>query len=293
VKSPQSASDDAQNVERAIAKELRSAANLAQNKSQLDIFMTGISSGIGAQVLRKALSDGASVTAIVRTDAQKQELLSLHPQRLTLHVADLSDRARLGDIASAMQTQVFSHILLNAGYATLGKLAVLSPNAIGDMFEANLISQIILLNRLLPNALSHDSKIALVSSLTATMPGTHYACYGISKAGLSYAAKALRMEYPKLRLLCVELGAVDSPFHEKARSTFANRARFKKVPEVGDRLYQALLYRNGNTTLFWDFALLRAIFTHFSALLIWGYRFWATRLSRTTATSNKYLERVK
>jgi NAD(P)-dependent dehydrogenase (short-subunit alcohol dehydrogenase family) len=262
-------------------KHLSSHPTLGQQEPHLHFFMTGVSSGIGAYVLLKALSEGGSVTAIVRTDAQKRRLLLAHPQRLTLHVADLSDRARIGDIAAVLQTQAFSHILLNAGSATLGKLAAVSPHAIAEMFEANLISHVILLNRLLPQALSNDSKIALVSSLTAKMPGTHYACYGISKAGLSYAAKALRIEYPMLRILCVELGGVDSPFHDKARSAFSTRARFKKVPEVGNRLYQALLRRNGNTTLYWDFALLSAIFTHFSAVLIWCYGLWARRMSVT------------
>jgi short-subunit dehydrogenase len=275
-------------------KHPNSSLTLVQQQPHLHFFMTGITSGIGAHVLLKALSEGGSVTAIVRTNAQKRRLLLAHPQRLTLHVADLSDRARIGDIASVLQTQVFSHILLNAGSATLGKLEAVSPNAIAEMFEANLISHVILLNRLLPQALSNDSKIALVSSLTAKMPGTHYACYGISKAGLSYVAKALRMEHPTLRLLCVELGGVDSPFHDKARSAFSTRTRFKKVPDVGNRLYQALLRRNGHTTLYWDFALLSAIFTHFSAVLIWCYGLWARRPSRIDLTySSKQNERVK
>lgn len=231
------------------------------------IFITGLTSGIGEVVLGRALADGHSVTGIVRSEEQKKHLLAAHPQRLMLYVADLRDSEAVLDIAHQLGEVSFSHILLNAGYAELGKLHEISEDSIFDMFEANLISHVLLLKNLLPSALANDSKICIVSSMSARIPGSNYAVYGMSKSALSYLVDALAFEYPRLRTLCVEIGGIATPFHTKAKSAF-DLARFKPQEETGNRLYQALLKREGFTTLYWDWAITRFVLMHFHGLII-------------------------
>ena len=238
------------------------------------IFMTGLTSGIGEIVLKKALADGHSVMGIVRSEEQKKHLLVAYPERLTLYVADLRDGDSVLDIAHNLRSIRFSHILLNAGYAELGKLHEISEESIFDMFEANLVSHVMLLKNLLPSCLANDTKICIVSSMAARIPGSNYATYGMAKAALSYLVDALAFEYPKLRTLCVEIGGVATPFHTKAKSGF-DLAHFKPQEETGKRLYQALLKREGFTTLYLDWAVLRFVLIHFHGLIMrlgrWKY----------------------
>ena len=231
------------------------------------IFMTGLTSGIGEVVLRRALKDGYSVTGIVRNETQKNRLLSEYPERLTLHIADLRDGDAVLDIAHKLKLQVFSHILLNAGYAELGKLHEVSEESIFDMLEANLVSHVMLLKNLLPSCLANDTKICIVSSMSARIPGSNYVAYGMAKASLSYLVDALAFEYPKLRTLCVEIGGVATPFHTKAKSGFS-LARFKPQEETGNRLYAAMWNKMGFTTLYLDWAVMRFVLIHFHSLIM-------------------------
>lgn len=231
------------------------------------IFMTGITSGMGGVVLRLALADGHSVTGIVRTAEQKTHLLTEYPERLMLHIADLRDGDSVLDIAHQLKIHSFSHILLNAGYAELGKLHEISEESIFDMFEANLVSHVMLLKNLLPSCITNDTKICIVSSMSARIPGNNYATYGMSKSALSYLVDALAFEYPKLRTLCVEIGGVATPFHTKAHSAF-NVKSFKPQEETGKRLYAAMLKREGFTTLYWDWALLCFLLIHFHGFIM-------------------------
>lgn len=230
--------------------------------------MTGLTSGIGEVVLKRTIADGYMVTGIVRTAEQKARLLTEYPERLALYVADLRDGDAVLDIAHQLRTRAFSHVLLNAGYAELGKLHEIPEESIFDMFEANLVSHVMLLKNLLPACLANDTKICIVSSMSARIPGSNYATYGMTKAALSYLVDALAFEYPKLRTLCVEIGGVATPFHTKAKSGF-NLARFKPQEETGNRLYAAMWNKTGFTTLYLDWAVMRFVLIHFHGMLMW------------------------
>ncbi|MDE3037952.1 MAG: hypothetical protein KGJ21_05845 [Pseudomonadota bacterium] len=44
------------------------------------LFITGITSGIGQEVLKLALADGFHAVGVVRSEAQKQAMLSVYPR---------------------------------------------------------------------------------------------------------------------------------------------------------------------------------------------------------------------
>jgi uncharacterized protein len=232
------------------------------------IFMTGLTSGIGQVVLERVLAEGHFVTGIVRQVSQKQDLGDRYPDQLQLFVADLCGPTAITTIAPQIRDQKFTHILLNAGYAEFGRLHEMSEQGIQDTMQANLISHLLLVKHLIPNCLIHNTKLCLVSSLTARIPGPNYASYGIAKAGISYLVDALALEYPKLRTLCVEIGGVDTAFHAKAKSSY-DRRRFKSAAGVGKRLYHAMQSQQGFTTLYWDWACQRSLLIYFHRPIMW------------------------
>jgi 3-oxoacyl-[acyl-carrier protein] reductase len=231
------------------------------------LFITGVTSGIGHEVLCLAIADGFSVEAVVRNEQQRRDLLLAHPDRLVLHVADLRDRVAVSVVAHKLSGRHFTHILLNAGYADLGTFDQISDESLCGMLEANLISHMILLKHVLVGHVPKRTALCLVSSLVARIPGRRYATYGLAKAGVSYLASAIALEYPSVRVLCAEIGGVATPFHSKARSNY-NTAWFKSQSETGRRLYQALLTREGVTSLYWDWAALRFVCGHFRSPIL-------------------------
>jgi uncharacterized protein len=225
------------------------------------LFITGLSSGLGAQVLQHAMAAGYEVTGVVRTPLQKTSLLAQYPEHLNLHIADLRDSSTVNALAEGLRAEAFTHLLLNAGYAEMGKLHELSQQSIRDMFEVNIVSYTHLLNGLLPGCLKNDTKVCFVGSLAAHVPGSGYASYSVAKAAVGALAGSLAMEYPQLRTLCIEMGGVATPFHAKAQSGF-NMQSFKPLPETGLRLFNAMLHKEGVATLYAQWAVLRWLAIH-------------------------------
>jgi uncharacterized protein len=239
------------------------------------LFITGLSSGLGAQVLQQAIAAGYKVTGVVRTPLQKTSLLAQYPEHLNLLVADLRDSSAVNALADSLRAEVFTHLLFNAGYAEMGKLHELSQQSIRDMLEVNLLSHILLLHSLLPSCLKNDTKVCFVGSLAAHIPGPRYASYSMAKAALGALAGSLAMEYPQLRTLCIELGGVATPFHAKAQSGF-NMQKFRPLRETGRRLFNAVLHEEGVATLYAQWTALRWLAIHGrSAWIALGRRWYA------------------
>jgi short-subunit dehydrogenase len=221
-------------------------------------LLTGVTSGIGSVVLRRCLEDGHEVCAVVRTAAQQQKLQHQFPA-LELFVADLASRDQVRSILPELQARTFDYVLLNAGCANVSAFHEQSEQEIDDVLEANLLTNMRIVRVLLPGIREHGAKLVLVSSIVARVPGRTFAAYAVSKAGLSHFYACLSLEYPDVPLLCVEIGPVETPFHDKAKLKLEKKTGFKQQDVIGERLYWAILNRTGVTTLAADWACLRKI----------------------------------
>lgn len=222
------------------------------------ILITGVTSGIGHEVMKLCLAEDIKITGVVRTAQQLEQFAKEFPS-IKFLVADLSDPNQVQSLVSKLKTQQFDYILLNAGYAQVGTFHELSEDSIDVMININLLTNMKLVHALLPRALDVGSKITMVSSMVAHMPGGNYASYAVSKAGLSHFHRCLRREYPKLPLLCIEIGAVDTPMHEKSGNKVTNKKMFKSRDMIAQKLWHAVKHQTGVKTLSWDWMIIRRI----------------------------------
>jgi len=223
------------------------------------ILITGITSGLGSVVLQKCLNEQFQVTGVVRNKEQQEQLGKQFNTPLDILIADLSKREEVKELSRNLKNRTFDYILLNAGCGDTGRFHKLTEDSIDILMEANLLSNMRLVYALLPDALEHKSKIVFVSSLAARMPGSMYTSYCVSKAGLSHFYSCIKREYPSLPLLCIEIGAVNTPMHKKSKNTEANPEKFRSAEEVGDRLFKAMKNQVGIKTLYWQWGMARKI----------------------------------
>lgn len=223
------------------------------------ILITGITSGIGEELVKRCVDTGMQVTGVVRTLEQKQKFDAQPTNGLEVLCADLSSSEQVEQLSDQLAGKNFQYVVFNAGYARVGSFAELPVDSIDDMLSVNLRSNMRLTHALLPQALSNQTKLVYVSSMVANMPGGNYASYAVSKAGLSHFCRCLRREYPELPVLCIEIGAVDTPMHEKSGNKVTNKKMFKSRDVIVDRLFKAMQSRTGVATLSWDWTIIRRI----------------------------------
>lgn len=236
------------------------------------VLITGASSGLGRIVLEECLADHHDVVAVVRRPEQRDALIQEWNGRARVEVADLADPDEVEELLGVLGDERFDYALLNAGCASVGAFAELPARSVESILRTNLLSNMHLVHRLLPGALERGTKFVFVSSLSARLPGIRFASYAVSKAGLTQLYKSLAVEYPTLGFLCLEIGGVDTPFHRKAGAG-ARRGR-KPARVVGQRLYRAMLRKEGVRTLSADWWLVRRILMSFEGgvvrLLRWS-----------------------
>jgi NAD(P)-dependent dehydrogenase (short-subunit alcohol dehydrogenase family) len=159
--------------------------------------ITGGGSGIGFELARRLLVDGSSVAIIDRSsnDAAKDQLAALAGERVSFHLADVTD-------AQALQT-VFTTIVADLGAPDLvincAGIQIAKPFAelSGEEFERVVSVNLYGSRNLAAAALPHmrsGSQLALMASLAGLVPSHSYAAYNASKFGVVGLAGALRLE---------------------------------------------------------------------------------------------------
>lgn len=226
---------------------------------QRQVLITGISSGIGNTFCKLCLENNFHVTGVVRRESQRELFSSQLGKNLDILQADLSQSQDVANLSNEIKSKPFNYIVLNAGCAQTGLFHEQSLESMQETMEANLLSNMRLVHALLPKALETKTKFVFISSISARLPAYNFASYATSKAGLSHFCNSLRRENPSLSFLCVEIGPVNTPMHKKANNTSADTEKFISPELIAQRLYQAMLKREGVVTLSWKWWLMRKI----------------------------------
>ncbi len=175
------------------------------NKTAL---ITGVSSGIGKQLLLTLLAKNSIVHGIVKSQERleqlQQELSTLlspaERSRVFLHACDLRSSAEIEQFAHSLhKAQVSPDILLlNAGVGYYGPHEELSVKALTELSAVNFTAPLLLTNLFLRDLKKNEGHLLFVSSVTAGKTNnTHGCAYGATKAGLSSFAKSLFEEVRK------------------------------------------------------------------------------------------------
>lgn len=192
-------------------------------------LVIGATGGIGLALVQQLLdhADVLHVTAAARHADQSATLAALqqlHPQRLRITVADITDSASLHNLASQLQPEPL-HIVINAtgllhnaDLLPEKNLAAVNVSNLQQVFAVNAFGPILLAQAILP-LMRHAqhavfaSLSARVGSITDNQLGGWYA-YRAAKAAQNQLLKTLAIEcrrsHPNLSIQLLHPGTVDS-----------------------------------------------------------------------------------
>lgn len=181
-------------------------------------LITGSSSGVG-KYLTENLLEQNNVVGIARRNNFKH--VNYHHIALDLaKVSLVTDKAK----QIAKEHEDINHIIINAGFGYFKELDQFSEKQIIELFNVNIISQIILLRFLLSNLRKQkNSKIIFIGSEAALNGAKKATIYAATKFAMRGFAQSLRAELKQDNIAVTMLnpGVMDSDFYKNLDFTFA------------------------------------------------------------------------
>lgn len=165
----------------------------------MNIFITGVSSGIGRELTKQLLAAGHTVWGIAR---REQLLNDLESEVSTEHfhsiVCDITDESHINRVTSAMQQEQFfpDVVVLNAAIDQEDMDNGFSYETAKKIIMVNVLGALRWVEIFLPGFMKkkHGQFIA-ISSLFAFWPDPRSASYSASKSALSMAFRCLRTQF--------------------------------------------------------------------------------------------------
>lgn len=202
-------------------------------------LVTGGSSGIGKELVRKLLSQGLNVVIIARSepvfDETVKELKALFPKcELRPVKADLSDGSGewMADVKTATEDIDVQVVFNNAGYILTGFFEQHSVEAHLANFNCNLSANVRLTHHFYSRMIEKGLKgcIVFTSSAAGFIPNPFAVMYGCTKAGVSELAASLAVE-GKAR--GIDVHAVHpSPVNSRFTAGGGNQVKVHKIDSI-------------------------------------------------------------
>lgn len=160
-------------------------------------FITGASSGFGAELAKAAIDRGDQVVATFRKAAQASDFTIAHQGKGLGVLLDVNQPAQI-EAAVQRALQQFGRIdvlVNNAGYGTIGAVEEFSMAEIRDQFETNFFGAVALTKAVLPLMREQKSGHILALSSAAGFKATGgFGVYNASKFALEGFNEALAQE---------------------------------------------------------------------------------------------------
>jgi len=169
------------------------------------VLIVGASRGIGLELTRQYLADGALVTAAARDDASLQRLRELGARALKL---DVTSAASVAGLAWQVDGSHFSTVVINAGVygPKLRTLDTPTDTDFDQVMHTNVLGPMRVVPQLL-DALAPQARLAVMSSRMgsiASRTANSGWLYRASKAALNSVLKDLSLALTD-RAICVAL----------------------------------------------------------------------------------------
>jgi len=177
------------------------------------ILVTGAASGIGLQIARQFLEEGATVIGTDINEAALGEVTAPH-KSFHARVSDAGDPEAIGELAHWVSAEygALDVLVNNAGFARLNNPEQLSEEDYAAQIAVLLTGPIFLVKHLASLLRTSDNgSVINISSASAvvTMPG--YSPYGTAKAAIAKFSEDCAVTVPGIRHNAVLPGFIDTP----------------------------------------------------------------------------------
>ena len=205
------------------------------------ILITGVSSGIGMGAADFFLKAGHRVIGTVRKKDNIKELLA-HKNFVCLQL-DVKDRAQIENLPLELAQQnikVIDVLVNNAGVAKAGPFADQPFAEIDEIIQVNLLSVMLLTQKLIPLLQQPGGRIINISSVSGQNGTPFLAAYCASKHAIEGFSESLRREMNLLgiKVILIGPGSIRTPIwfkgFEVLKSVYVN----SKYAKPFDRFIQ-------------------------------------------------------
>lgn len=184
-------------------------------------FVTGASSGIGAEFARRYAREGFDLVLVARSEALLRnladELSASRGIAASVRVADLSNSADVSELVDVItQLPRIDHIVNSAGTAPEGDLDRTDPDELRQMVDINVTALTLLTRAAIIRMRDAGSGTVInIASGAGYQPLPHYAAYAASKAYVISLSEALSEEHRAhgLRIFSVAPGDTETPMN--------------------------------------------------------------------------------
>lgn len=181
------------------------------------ILVTGASSGIGRGICIDFAKMGASVILTARNSERLTQTLSIMEGKThEIVLADLTSREDIENLIKVIPA--VDGVVFCAGMIKTMPVKNLTDNAINEIFNVNILSEIKLSSLLLKKKkLKHGSSVVFISSVSTFNVKVGNSLYSATKGATNSFAKAMALEVAKLkiRVNCIQPGFVPSAILSK------------------------------------------------------------------------------
>ncbi|MDQ0775053.1 NAD(P)-dependent dehydrogenase (short-subunit alcohol dehydrogenase family) [Streptomyces aurantiacus] len=180
------------------------------------VLVTGGSGGIGAAIVRRLATQGATVAVNYRSDkAGADELvgeLRDNGSTASAFPADISDMAQTHELVGAVVSEFGGLDLLvsNAGVEHFGALETITQADFDHLFRTNVAGQLFVTQAAVA-AMTDGGRIVLSSSVSVRLAVHHHALYAASKAAIPAMVRNLA---PELAERNIAINAISPRRHQ-------------------------------------------------------------------------------
>jgi short-subunit dehydrogenase len=175
------------------------------------VWITGASTGIGAETAKQLAAAGVVVAASARSVEKLGALSSLHPN-IKSYPLDVTDAAKVEACARAIESELgpIDLVIAGAGTYTPQNALALDLEAFQRMLQVNYMGVIHVLAAVLPTfARERRGHVSWIASVSGYRGLPKAAAYGPTKAALINLAESLK---PELEVMGVNVSVINPGF---------------------------------------------------------------------------------
>jgi NAD(P)-dependent dehydrogenase (short-subunit alcohol dehydrogenase family) len=185
------------------------------------VLVTGASTGIGRATVRELADQGWRVFAGVRNEEDARALAAepgeVVPIDLDVREQDQIEAAR--EQIAALGGGLLDGLVNNAGIGIAGPLEALSPDALREILDVNVVGQVAVTRAFLPLLRRGGGRVLFVGSVGGRVAFPFAAPYHVSKFALEAIADCLRGELAgqNVSVGLIQPGPIKTPIWMKSR----------------------------------------------------------------------------
>jgi len=179
-------------------------------------IVTGASSGIGEELCRRLIDQGATVRGVARSEGALKKLQSDLGSRFSYSVADVGNWIQVKQCTDEVFTEFgkVDGVINNAGFGIFKPAEDMEPEEFTAMIQTNLTGAFYFSKAAIPYLKLGGGQIVNIASVAGKQAIPNGSGYNASKFGMVGLSESLMLELRPfgIRVSCICPGSVETPF---------------------------------------------------------------------------------